>query len=69
MSQGLTNPTTGKTYVYKGFTPSSRISTQCSYESHIDCSIQPEKLVETFGFDFAKDACCLCQCHFSQEVK
>lgn len=68
MSQGLTNPTTGKTYIYKGFTPSSRISTQCSFEGHSDCSAKPQKLVEDFGFDFAKDACCLCQCHF-EEVK
>jgi len=69
MTQGLTNPITGKTYTYKGFTPQRRISDSCGYNSHITCSLSPQKLITKFDFEFTKATCCLCPCHFEREVQ
>lgn len=68
MNKNLTDPTTNKVYTYKGFTPLKRISERCQAQTHSDCMTAPQDLVAMFGFDFAKNACCLCQCHFTKEA-
>ena len=65
-TQNLKNPTTNKTYTYKGFVPLSRLSSICSEGTHKFCPHNPQDLADTFGFDFAKAYCCLCSCHFSE---
>ena len=68
MNKNLTNPTTNKTYTFKGFTPLRRISEGCQADAHSTCMSAPQDLVAMLGFDFAKNVCCLCQCHFTKEA-
>jgi hypothetical protein len=63
---GLFNPSNGKTYTFKGFTPLRRISENCQNDGHTNCMSAPQDLVAMLGFEFAKNACCLCGCHFSK---
>lgn len=68
MSQGVKDPITGKTFIYKGFTPSSRIAEKCGYGKHSECLSSPQILINHFPIEYTKQVCCLCQCHF-EEVK
>jgi len=66
-TKNLKNPTTNKTYTYKGFVPLSRLSyNACSIAEHSLCLSSPQQLADVFGFDFAKATCCLCSCHFTE---
>lgn len=60
---GLTDPLTGKTYVFDGLVPASRISIECANGKH-ECQSAPSILVQALGFTEAKAVCCLCSCHF-----
>ena len=68
MAQGLINPATGKTYIYKGFVPTSKVSSHCQDALHNQCTHAPQDLIKQFDFEFTKSICCLCKCHF-EEVK
>ena len=68
MNKNLTDPATNKTYTFKGFTPIRRIIDHCKVDRHLDCMTAPQDLAAMFGFDFAKNACCLCQCHFTKKA-
>jgi hypothetical protein len=63
MVQGIKDPTTGKTFTYKGFTPISRISIPCQHGFH-DCPSAPSALIKVLDFNTTKSVCCLCNCHF-----
>lgn len=69
MTTGITDPTTGKTYTFKGLTPQRRVYENCRNGLHRDCSSAPQDLIQIFNFDFTKKVCCLCQCHFEGEVQ
>jgi hypothetical protein len=69
MTQGIKDPITGKTYIFKGLTPQRRIAEPCAHGSHNSCKSAPQDLIQTFGFEFTKTVCCLCQCHFEGEVQ
>jgi hypothetical protein len=69
MTQGLTNPITGKTYIFKGLTPLRRVAESCRHGSHDSCKSAPQDLISVFGFEYTKKVCCLCQCHFEGEVQ
>lgn len=64
MAKGLVDPVSGKTYVYKGFTPLRSVSDSCQGESHANCLSSPQLLIKQFDFEFTKKNCCLCGCHF-----
>jgi hypothetical protein len=63
---GLYNPANGKTYTYKGFIPTNRISQNCTNDSHTTCTGGPSDLLMYLGFEFTKKMCCLCTCHFEK---
>lgn len=64
MSKGITDPTTGKTYTYKGFVPLRRISDVCKRD-HQGCLLDPSLLQSSrIDFDDIKKFACLCSCHF-----
>jgi len=69
MTQGIKDPITGKTYIFKGLTPQRRIAFHCAHGSHSFCKSAPQDLIQTYGFEFTKKVCCLCQCHFEGEVQ
>ena len=64
MVQGITDPTTGKTYIYTGFAPLSRVTDACNYDDHGSCKSAHQDLIKDFNFEFTKAVCCLCKCHF-----
>lgn len=68
MTQGIKDPITGKTYIYKGFAPITRVSDYCQNNGHSDCTHAPQNLINYFDFEFTKQICCLCRCH-NEEVK
>ena len=69
MTQGITDPTTGKTYIFKGLTPQRRIAEPCARGSHASCKSGHQDLIKIFDFQFTKTICCLCRCHFEGEVQ
>ena len=69
MTTGITDPITGKTYTYTGFTPQRRIAESCAHGSHASCKSGHQDLIQNFGFELTKKVCCLCQCHFEGEVQ
>lgn len=69
MTQGLTNPITGKTYIFKGLTPLRRITDSCKVGVHNSCRSSHQDLIKLFDFEYTKKVCCLCQCHFEGEVQ
>jgi hypothetical protein len=68
MTQGIKDPITGKTYIYKGFAPTSKITSYCQDALHNQCTHAPQDLIKHFDFEFTKKICCLCSCH-NEEVK
>jgi len=68
MNKNVTDPATGKTYTFNGFTPLRRIAPECQASEHGSCLSAPQDLVSMLGFDFAKNLCCLCSCHFTKEA-
>lgn len=68
MSQGIKDPITGKTFIYKGFAPTSRVSSSCQDAFHKECVEAPQNFINIFSFEYTKKYCCLCKCHF-EEVK
>lgn len=69
MTQGIKDPKTGKTYTFKGFAPTRRVSGHCQSDQHPTCPIAPQHLIEQFDFEFTKSYSCLCKCHFQKEEK
>jgi hypothetical protein len=69
MTQGITDPNTGKTYTFKGLTPQRRITEPCNSGEHGSCRSAHQDLIKDFSFQFTKSVCCLCQCHFEGEVQ
>lgn len=68
MVQGIKDPITGKTYIYTGFAPITRVNHYCQSDAHSDCTHAPQDLIKHFDFEFTKKICCLCSCH-NEEVK
>ena len=66
MSLNITDPATGKSYTFKGFTPARRVYEACTAGFHSDCFSGPQLLVKVVGFESAKELCCLCDCHFKE---
>ena len=69
MTQGITNPITGKTYTFKGLAPLRRVTEACNHDDHGSCKSAHQDLIQHFGFEFTKKVCCLCRCHFEGEVQ
>lgn len=63
MVKGVTDPATGKVYVYKGFVMLKSITPQCKADSHESCFSVPQDLADRHGIEFAKKHMCLCRCH------